>query len=77
MLKKDAINLLIKVAHKAQEGGLLKLAEASQVAKAIEVLQVSEDQPQVRMGIEIPEPNEVGGGTMGSPRFPGDGRPRK
>jgi len=77
MLKQDAINLLIQVAHLAQQRGLLELSDAVQVAKAIEVLQVVEDQPQARMGIEKPEPNEVGGGTMGSPRFPGDGRPKK
>jgi hypothetical protein len=77
MLKQDAINLLIQVAHLAQERGLLRLSDALQVAKAIEVLNDPEDQPQARMQIERPEPNEVGGGTMGSPRFPGDGRPRK
>ncbi len=77
MLKQDAINLLIQVAHLAQERGLLRLSDALQVAKAIEILQVVEDQPQARMQIERPEPNEVGGGTVNTQRFPGDGRPRK
>jgi hypothetical protein len=56
---------------------LLQLSDAVQVAKAIEVLQVAEDQPEARMQIEKPQPNEVGGGVLVTPRTAGDGRPKK
>jgi hypothetical protein len=77
MEKEQAIDLLVRVAHLAQQRGLLQLSDAVQVAKAIEVLQVAEDQPEARMQIEKPQPNEVGGGVLVTPRTAGDGRPKK
>lgn len=38
METKQAIEILIRVAHLAQKGGLLQLAEAVHVSKAIETL---------------------------------------
>jgi hypothetical protein len=64
MEKEQAINLLIQVAHLAQERGLLRLSDALQVAKAIETLQPE----PAEMRIEKPQPSEVGGGVLISPR---------
>jgi hypothetical protein len=64
MEKEQAIDLLVRVAHLAQERGLLRLSEALQVAKAIETLQPA----PAEMRIEKPQPNEIGGGILVSPR---------
>jgi len=42
MTNKEAINLLVQVAHLAQERGLLKLNDAVVLAQAISVLQKEE-----------------------------------
>jgi hypothetical protein len=73
MEKEQAIDLLVRVAHLAQERGLLRLSDALQVAQAIETLQPA----PAEMRIERPEPNEVGGGVLVTPRTAGDGRPKK
>jgi hypothetical protein len=54
MENQEAINLLIQVAHLAQQRGLLALADAVKVAEAIDVLQ--------------PNEAKIGGGTVVSPR---------
>mgnify|MGYP000929694425 CR=1 FL=1 len=43
MTNKEAINLLVQVAHLAQERGLLKLNDAVTVAQAITTLQPKEE----------------------------------
>jgi hypothetical protein len=64
MEKEQAIDLLVRVAHLAQERGLLRLSDALQVAKAIETLLPA----PAEMRIEKPQPNEIGGGILVSPR---------
>lgn len=44
METKQAIEILIQVAHLAQKGGLLSLQDATVVVKAIEVLTPKEDE---------------------------------
>lgn len=44
MENKQAIEILVQVAHLAQKGGLLQLADAVYVAKAIETLAPKEEE---------------------------------
>ncbi len=44
METKQAIEILIQVAHLAQKGGLLQLADAVYVAQAIETLALKEEE---------------------------------
>lgn len=47
METKQAIEILVQVAHLAQKGGLLQLQDAVAVAQAINVLAPKEDEKEV------------------------------
>ncbi len=68
MENQEAINVLIQVAHLAQHKGLFALADAVQVAKAIEALT-----PKVAQMSVAESDADVGGGVLVSPR---NGRPK-
>ena len=75
MNKENAIKLLIQVAKKAQENGLLSEEENILVNEAISLLELTEMEVQSEI-IDINTTQEVGGGTLTTPRHGGN-RPKK
>ena len=69
MNKENAIKLLVQVAKKAQENGLLSEEENLLINEAISVLEIPEMEVQGEL-IDIQTTQEIGGGVLVSPKRP-------
>ena len=65
MENQEAINVLIQVAHLAQQRGLLTLEDALIVAKAIETLTPKVEKTEKTQNTKA---SKIGGGILVSPR---------